>query len=157
MVDILINWLCMKFSFSQNALLYAKCQKKPKFSPKGVIKNFYYWCHLITPIVVWAGPMTIGLVHFFILPNTSEAHCESSSPLFNAFLRGNSKLKCIFTLLSSCISLVQMKWHKCFDDTFWSVSNFFSFFFLIFLKFFSYFLGKRTISCTFADNSRPWR
>ena len=50
-------------------------RKKPKFSPKGVSKNFYHWCHLITPIVVWAGPITIGLVHFFILPNTAQAHC----------------------------------------------------------------------------------
>ena len=78
LVNTLITWLWMKSSYSKKALLNAKLQKKPRFSPKEVIKNFYLWCHLITPIVVWAGPITIGLVHFFILPNTVEAHCDLS-------------------------------------------------------------------------------
>ena len=36
---------------------------------------FCLWCLLITHIWVWAGVITIGLVHFFIFPNTVKAHC----------------------------------------------------------------------------------
>ena len=36
---------------------------------------FYLWCLLITHIWVWAGVITIALVHFFIYPDAVKAHC----------------------------------------------------------------------------------
>ena len=54
------------FSYSQKALIYAKCQKKPQISPKGVVEYFYLRCLLITHILVWAGVIAIALVHFII-------------------------------------------------------------------------------------------